>query len=48
MPCVGTNSFNAASEQSMWDDFGELEEQEAKAKAFGGNVGAPVISLDEV
>ena len=30
----------------MWDSFGELEEQEAHERAFGGNVGAPAINLD--
>jgi hypothetical protein len=30
----------------MWDSFDELEQQEAHARAFGGNVGAPAINLD--
>ena len=46
MPCVDTGSFSAASEQTIWDSFGELEEQEAHARAFGGIVGAPAINLD--
>ena len=47
MPCVDTGSFlGVKAEQSMWDSFEELEEQEAHKRAFGGNVGAPAINLD--
>jgi hypothetical protein len=47
MPCVDTGSFlGVKEEQSMWDSFEELEEQEAHKRAFGGSVGAPAINLD--
>ena len=46
MPCVDTGSLSTEAEQSMWESFAELEEQDAHKRAFGGNVGAPAINLD--
>ena len=39
-------AYQLRSTTTMWDSFDELEEQEAHARAFGGNVGAPAINLD--
>ena len=49
MPCVDTNYLSiypAKGEQSMWEIFEELDQQEEKAKAFTDKVGFPAIKLD--
>ena len=48
MPCVGDDNFDYSSDQTMWDTLGDLEEKEAQARAFGGGVGAPVITARNI
>ena len=37
-----------ATTQNMWETYGELEEEAAKARAFGDKVGAPIFLPGEL